>query len=198
MWRWMTPLLLLVACSGPRIEVPATPPPGGCLATAAPGPPKRLKALKPGPKAGPLKLGQLLTMPEAPTELQWKALPPTADAALVEAAADPEASETERVRAFMGLAVRRTEGGEAPILASLKAGPGAVRRGAARALAAGYLATALPALVEAGADEDPTLREAVARALWPHTDNDGVAAFLAARREAETHPLVREALEGKK
>jgi HEAT repeat protein len=100
-----------------------------------------------------------------------------------------------------GLAIRGTPAADAPVRAAL-ADPHAdpvVRRGAARALAAGWLEPEggpnLDALAAALADSDPLTREAVVKALAPHAARPAVRDALAARLPKEDAPLVREALE---
>lgn len=138
----------------------------------------------------------MLTVRGQPTRAQWMALPPTADAALVEAMADAGRAPIERTRAISGIVMRRQEGAGPhmrAVLADDKTDP-MVRRSAARGLASAYIETAEAALLTALADADPMLREAVAKALKPHAARLRVKAALAARQRVETAPLVKEAL----
>ena len=190
---------LFIGCGGPAIEVaPAPPATKGCEVLDPP----KVGLLKPGvdPEgmraALPQKLSVLLTMRTVPTKLQWRALPPTSDAELVQAAGDAKEDPKIRVRAMAGLAVRTPDGGDATMRAALAdaAADGTLRRGAARALAAGYLVEGLAALTTALGDPDHLLREAVVKALTPHVAQAKVRAALEARRGTEEHPLVMEAL----
>ncbi len=159
--------------------------------------PPKLSALRPGPKAGPLKLGQILDLRTAPTDVQWKALPPTSDAELVRIAGDNNESANDRVRAMSGIAVRHTDGGDAPMRAALSdpKADGTLRRGAARALAAAYLEAGFETLKAALADQDHLLREAVVKALAAHAENPEIRGALEALLASEKHALVREALD---
>ena len=158
-----------------------------------------LKALRPhrGPGKGlPMTVPAMLTVRGLPTRAQWMALPPTADAALVEAMEDVGRAPIERTRAISGIVIRQQEGAGprlSAVLTNDKIDP-MVRRSAARGLASAYIATAEAALLTALADPDPMLRETVAKALKPHLERPGVQAAMSARQKVETAPLVKEAL----
>lgn len=186
--------LLFAACSGPPILVPPSEPASGECEVLDP---PQLGALRPGPVAGPLKLGQILDLRGAPTDVQWRALPNSSDAELVRIAGDGEEDTKVRVRAMAGIAVRHPDGGDGPMRAALAdaKADAALRRGAARALADAYLAAGFEALKAALADEDALLREAVVKALAPNAKDLEVRTALEALLATERHPLVREALD---
>ncbi|MCA9541095.1 MAG: HEAT repeat domain-containing protein [Myxococcales bacterium] len=193
----------------PPGEGPAAPAGlGGLLpapeATAAPdaAPKRTLRDLRPDrpPQPGtPLHLPQLLAMHHPPSDMQWRALPPTADAGLIAVIDDPAEAVTDRARAMDGLAVRHPAGGHAPLAAVLADGKadGTLRRSAARALARGFGGepAARAALFTALDDDDAMLREAVVKALADQATDAEVRAALQARRDREQAPLVREALD---
>lgn len=144
----------------------------------------------------PLSLPQLLTLPGVPTDAQWRALPPTADASLSRIAGDAAEEPPVRVRAISGLTVRAVEGagpGLATLLADTAA-PAAVRRASARALGAAFIEqeTARAALIATLADPVDTLRETAARALRPHRERPEIAAAFAERRAVEPLDHIRE------
>ncbi|MEZ4467318.1 MAG: hypothetical protein R3F43_23450 [bacterium] len=193
----------LAACGGAPPTVPDAPPAGSCevidpstlsgsatQAKAGPGLSKLLPGRGPGTGL-PMTVPQLLSMTEVPADAQWRALPPGADAALVTVAQDATAGPPQRARALAGLGIRKTEGA-GPQIAALLADAGAdatVRRAAARALAAGFVADAAgaegdqaPALLAALADGDDLLREALVKALAPHAARADVRAALSPAR----------------
>ena len=61
-------------------------------------------------------------------------------------------------------------------------------------VAAEAIETTEAVLLTALTDADPMLREAVAKALKPHTGRPNVKAAVVARQRVETAPLVKEAL----
>ena len=158
-----------------------------------------LTALRPNPGPGkglPMTVTAMLTVRGEPSRPQWMALPPTADAALVEAMEDDGRAPVERARAIAGIAIRAQEGAGlrmAAVLEDTQTDP-MVRRAAARGLAAGYITPAEGALLAALVDPDPMLREAVVKALTPHVARPNVKAAFVARHNLETAPLVKEAL----
>lgn len=158
-----------------------------------------LKSLRPhrGPGKGlPMTVPALLTVRGQPTRAQWMALPPTANAALVEAMQDTARAPIERTRAISGIVLRQQEGAGpylSAVLADTTVDP-MVRRSAARGLAEAYIEAEEAALLTALADPDPMLREAVAKALKPHGARVKVRAAMLARQKIETAPLVKEAL----
>lgn len=197
-------LALCWGCGSAPPTVPPIPEPRGCAIidpatiNASGGP--DLQSLRPARGPGknlPQTVGALLSTRGEPSPAQWRALPPTADAALVEAMEDADRLPVERARAIAGLSLRGQEGAGLRIQAQLadpKTAP-MVRRAAARGLADGYLDQAEGALVDALADPDPMLREAVAKALAPHLERPAIKAAFEARRAVEQAPLVKEALD---
>lgn len=185
--------------------IPALPPAQGCAVIdpstikVEPTRGPDLMSLRPHRDPGkglPMTVTAMLTVRGQPTRAQWMALPPTADAALVEAMADAGRAPIERTRAISGIVTRQQEGAGPhmrAVLANDKT-DAMVRRSAARGLAATYIETAEAALLTALADADPMLREAVAKALKPHAARPSVKAAIVARQRVETAPLVKEAL----
>lgn len=197
------PCLLILACASAPPKVPPVPKAPGCavIDPASVKPQKTsLQGLVPsrGPRANlPMTVPALLTVRGEPTPAQWKALPPTADAALVAAMEDGERPPVERARAIAGLSLRGQEGAGARIqalLADQKTDP-MVRRAAVRGLAAGYLDAAEAGLITALSDPDAMLREATVKALAPHVERPAIKAAFQARQKTETAPLVKEALD---
>lgn len=165
--------------------------------------PNGLRGLRPqdGPNpALPMSLPQMMSARHSPSAMQWRALPPGSDAALVEMIGDAGEDPKVRARAMEGLAVRAPEGGDAALRAVLADGQadGTARRAAARALSSGYVKggadPAAQALIAALADPDPQMREAAVKALAPHAADPTVRAALEARAAVEDAPLVAEAL----
>ncbi len=216
----MTAALLCIACSGPAPAVPpAQPvtdecqvldPPSATQAAAQPasmapaGKPakKGLAGLLPGAGVarGPLKLGQILSLHTPPSDVQWRALPPSADAALATIAQDATEAPTTRARAISGLAVRGSDGAPGVLKGLLLTeGEPAVQRAAARALADRFIepegGEVMAALSAAAASDAPRLREAVIKAVAPHAAQPAVERLLKARLAVETEPLIREAIE---
>jgi hypothetical protein len=199
-------LVILSGCAGAPPDIPPVPEAQGCAIidpatikaepTAGPG----LKALLPQAGPGrnlPRTVPALLTTRGEPSRIQWQALPPTADAALVQAMQDAERPPVERARAISGLAIRQNDG-SGPQIAALLADAktdAMVRRAAVRGLASGFIETSETALVAALNDPDPMLREAAVKALTPHATRPAIQAALRARQGAETAPLVKEALD---
>lgn len=198
----LAPALLLCACASAPVKIPPVPKADGCAVidpARLPAEPD-LKSLLPqaGPGANlPLTVPALLSTRGEPSIAQWKALPPTADAALVAAMEDAERLPVERARAIAGLALRGQEGAGKRIevlLADDRADP-MVRRAAARGLADGYLDASATVLIAALDDPDAMLREAVVKALAPHVARPAIKAAFEARQPKETAPLVKEALD---
>jgi hypothetical protein len=217
--RSLPPLILAaatavgaLACGGPTPAVPPAPPAnqGECKVLDPPATgtnthkltqPGLSKLLPGSGRRGPLKLGQMLSMHHVPSDVQWRALPPSADAALSSTVQDPDAAPTTRARAMAGLAIRGAEGAP-PVLSAVlldaKADP-TLRRAAARALADAFIepegGPVMAALASAAADPEVTLREAVVKALARRADNPAVVRLLVDRKAQETAPLVIEALD---
>ncbi len=210
--RRLTPLvvLLLGGCgNAPPVVPPAEPAPGAACnvleppAAQASEPAPNLGALRPGTPTAPGKarsVEALLAMHHPPAEAQWRALPPTADDALVMIARDTDAPVTRRARALSALALRGAPQGRAQLGATLSdaQADATLRRTSARALADAFLATdatALEPLRTALADDDPQLRAAVVQALAPHATREDVPAALQARAAAEQDAQVKAALD---
>jgi|JI10StandDraft_1071094.scaffolds.fasta_scaffold25970_4 hypothetical protein len=222
----LAPLALLAACGGTPTALPAIPPVDACQIidpTALSGqvqdaglPPPKAKNTQTGPGPGlarllpgagpgtglPMSVPQLLSMPEAPTEAQWRALPPTADAVLSQVAADDDAGIPQRARAVSGLAARKAEGAGpqiAALLADQRLDP-TLRRTAARALGDVYVASGpgggdeAHVVINTLEDTDALTREAAVKALAPHVGRADVRAALEARLLKEEDALVKEAL----
>lgn len=203
----LSTIFALAGCAGAPPDIPPVPPAQGCAviepATTAPDQSQHtagLKALLPQAGPGrnlPRTVPAMLTTRGEPSRAQWQALPPTADAALVQAMQSGDRPIVERARAIAGLAIRQNAGSATPI-ATVLADPqadGMLRRAAARGLAAGFIEAGEPALLAALSDPDAMLREAVVKALTPHIERPAVLAGMRARQTVETAPLVKEALD---
>lgn len=148
----------------------------------------------------PIGYAQILTLRHPPSEQQWRALPPGSDAQIRATVEDPAEDPLTRVRAMEGLSIRAPEDGDAPLRAILAdpAADATLRRGAARALARGYIdatdGPAVQALITALADPDATVREATVKALAPHAARPSVKDALTRRAAVEESPVVREAI----
>lgn len=208
----LSTLILLAGCSGTPRPIPEIPPVGTCQVidptTISSEPAKKgpgLGRLLPGRGETanlPLTVPQLLSMPEAPSEVQWRALPPGSDAVLSQIAADDEAGVPQRARAVSGLAVRKAEGA-GPQIAAILANPaldGTLRRTAARALGEVYVAGGpgggdeAHVLINSLDDPDALTREAVVQSLAAHVARADIRAALEARQAKEDNDLVKAAL----
>lgn len=195
----------LAACGGPMPDIPPLPAAGAqCQVLDPPGTTPAGQGLAPAPGAAglPRAIPELLEADAAPTEVQWRALPPTADAELVQIAGQADEAPGIRARALQGVGVRAPDGARDQVIALLTGGehPVEVRSAAADALVRGYLGEdaepVLAALGAALADRDPSVRVAVVRALAPVAARTPAARdLLAARLPDETDPRVRAALE---
>lgn len=164
-----------------------------------------LARLKPGARpakgvvpGAPVNMAQIFAMRHPPSEMQWRALPPGSDAAIVAVLNDANEAPMTRARAADGLGVRgQTDAALRAVLADAKA-DGTVRRASARALSRSFVGDGTTdgarALIAALDDSDEVVREAVVRALAPHVGLAPVRSALEARRATEAGAGVKAAL----